>query len=286
MSTPLPTPPLPALARPSRDHSPSPSRFNSGFRFDPSSSSSPVDSRSGTPDPHRHLSSLSRSPSQQRVEPLSFAESGELDEETHDGQALPPVDRGKGAWAFCLSALALETMIWGFAYSFGTILVWLEVRFSPFFALSLALSQFILIPHHSLHMNCVTFPPLTVISAFPSTPFVSSHRSLTTPGNNTAFPRSLPSERRNSLSSSSSRASILLSILSPDRLDSFGAFSRSLFLIPFYRRYPEYVKLTQWISIGLSCGSMFIASFATKPWELIVLCGVSLFTTSPAPLLS
>ena len=29
---------------------------------------------------------------------------------------LPPVDRGVGAWTFCLSAVIIEIMIWGFSF--------------------------------------------------------------------------------------------------------------------------------------------------------------------------
>ncbi|GAA5971252.1 hypothetical protein JCM21900_004199 [Sporobolomyces salmonicolor] len=41
-------------------------------------------------------------------------------------QELPPVDRGRGAWTFLAAAFILETFIWGFSYSFASILVYLE----------------------------------------------------------------------------------------------------------------------------------------------------------------
>ncbi|KAI0788899.1 major facilitator superfamily domain-containing protein [Abortiporus biennis] len=34
-------------------------------------------------------------------------------------QELPPVDRGWRAWSFCLAAFTLETLVWGFSYSYG-----------------------------------------------------------------------------------------------------------------------------------------------------------------------
>lgn len=39
-----------------------------------------------------------------------------------DGQSpagLEPVDRGRGAWTFCFSALALETIVWGLMNAYG-----------------------------------------------------------------------------------------------------------------------------------------------------------------------
>ncbi|KAK7686226.1 hypothetical protein QCA50_010446 [Cerrena zonata] len=34
-------------------------------------------------------------------------------------QELPPVDAGRGAWTFCLAGLVLETLVWGFSFSYG-----------------------------------------------------------------------------------------------------------------------------------------------------------------------
>ena len=31
-------------------------------------------------------------------------------------QELPPVDRGVGAWTFCITACVLEMMVWGFGF--------------------------------------------------------------------------------------------------------------------------------------------------------------------------
>jgi hypothetical protein len=141
---------------------------------------------------------VSRPASERSIEPLSFAESGGLDDDLHEGQALPPVDRGKGAWAFCLSALALETFIWGFAYSFGTILVWLEVRLFPF-SPSSARTDYAFPAFHSC---------CPVLCVPRNSPFLPS--SLTTHGSRIASRRSVLSEPPNSPFSSSSRSSFLL----------------------------------------------------------------------------
>jgi hypothetical protein len=37
---------------------------------------------------------------------------------------LPPMDRGRGAWMFCISACVLELLIWGFGFSFGVFQSW------------------------------------------------------------------------------------------------------------------------------------------------------------------
>lgn len=40
-----------------------------------------------------------------------------------DAVELPEVDRGKGAYKFLAAAFVLETMIWGYSFSFGIIQV-------------------------------------------------------------------------------------------------------------------------------------------------------------------
>jgi hypothetical protein len=37
---------------------------------------------------------------------------------------LPPMDRGRQAWLFCLSASVLEMIIWGYGFSFGVFQDW------------------------------------------------------------------------------------------------------------------------------------------------------------------
>ncbi|GAA5977515.1 hypothetical protein JCM11641_000986 [Rhodosporidiobolus odoratus] len=45
-------------------------------------------------------------------------------------------------------------------------------------------------------------------------------------------------------------------------------------VIMVMRRYPDWVKTMLWASGALNCGSMLIASWATKTWQLILLQGV------------
>ncbi|BGP44162.1 hypothetical protein JCM10449v2_008226 [Rhodotorula kratochvilovae] len=56
----------------------------------------------------------------QRLRRLSMNEGEE------DGRELPPVDGGRGAWGFVVAGFILETFIWGFSYSYATILVYFE----------------------------------------------------------------------------------------------------------------------------------------------------------------
>jgi len=37
---------------------------------------------------------------------------------------LPPMDRGRQAWMFCLCACVLEMLIWGYGFSFGVFQDW------------------------------------------------------------------------------------------------------------------------------------------------------------------
>ena len=41
--------------------------------------------------------------------------------------SLPPTDRGAGAYGFLFAAFVLEVFVWGYSYSFATILVYLQV---------------------------------------------------------------------------------------------------------------------------------------------------------------
>ncbi|BGP52411.1 hypothetical protein JCM10450v2_008389 [Rhodotorula kratochvilovae] len=49
-----------------------------------------------------------------------------MNEGEEDGRELPPVDGGRGAWGFVVAGFILETFIWGFSYSYATILVYFE----------------------------------------------------------------------------------------------------------------------------------------------------------------
>jgi hypothetical protein len=44
---------------------------------------------------------------------------------------LPPMDRGRQAWMFCLCACVLEMLIWGYGFSFGVFQDWYTSN-SPF----------------------------------------------------------------------------------------------------------------------------------------------------------
>ncbi|GAA5905786.1 hypothetical protein JCM6882_000458 [Rhodosporidiobolus microsporus] len=115
--------------------------------------------------------------------------------------ALEPVDRGRGAWGFVLAAFLLETFIWGFSYSFATILVYLETH-DPWQKASIA------------------------------------------------------------------------------SLSAIGTTQLGLqFILPtvvvlFFRRYPEWVKTTVYVSAAISCASMFLSSWATEVWHLILAQGI------------
>ncbi|GAA6023212.1 hypothetical protein JCM10207_004481 [Rhodosporidiobolus poonsookiae] len=68
-------------------------------------------------------------PSLSRTATRTSTEQFEIEDGTEgQGQALPPVDRGRGAWGFVAAAFLLETFIWGYSYSFATILVYFETH--------------------------------------------------------------------------------------------------------------------------------------------------------------
>jgi hypothetical protein len=39
-------------------------------------------------------------------------------------ESLPPVDRGRRAWTFCIAASVLEMLVWGYGFSFGIFQDW------------------------------------------------------------------------------------------------------------------------------------------------------------------
>ncbi|GAA6052562.1 hypothetical protein JCM3770_003244 [Rhodotorula araucariae] len=49
-----------------------------------------------------------------------------MNDGAEDGRELPPVDGGRGAWGFVIAGFILETFIWGYSYSYATILVYFE----------------------------------------------------------------------------------------------------------------------------------------------------------------
>ncbi|KAI0072297.1 MFS general substrate transporter [Panus rudis PR-1116 ss-1] len=58
----------------------------------------------------------SRDPSQP---PTSASSLSRVPLDSSNVQELPPVDIGRGAWSFCLAGFILETLVWGFGFSYG-----------------------------------------------------------------------------------------------------------------------------------------------------------------------
>ncbi|BGP51061.1 hypothetical protein JCM10450v2_006987 [Rhodotorula kratochvilovae] len=155
----------------------------------------------GTPRP---ASSLDHSACAQSVSDSARIEQFELDigaEGEADARELPPVDRGRGAWGFVAAAFLLETFLYGFSYSYATILVYFETH-DPWQKDSIAA------------LSAVGTTALALQFLFPT------------------------------------------------------------FAVLAFRRYPEAVKPSLWVSMVASCGAMLLSSWATKVWQLIVLQGV------------
>ncbi|EMD38972.1 hypothetical protein CERSUDRAFT_112686 [Gelatoporia subvermispora B] len=124
--------------------------------------------------------------------------------EPQDGvnvQELPAVDSGRKAWTFCISAFVLETMVWGFGFSYG------------------------------IFQDYYTSNP----------PF------------NTASPVAIAAVGTTSIAIQ---------------------YAECLFLSFFFGRYPDMVTRYMWGGLGLAVTSLFISSFATKVWQLVLLQGV------------
>ncbi|BGO96434.1 MFS monocarboxylate transporter [Rhodotorula toruloides ATCC 204091] len=51
-------------------------------------------------------------------------------------------------------------------------------------------------------------------------------------------------------------------------------FCLPIAIVIVFRRYPDWVKTSLWVSLVVNCGSMLLSSWATKVWQLIVLQGV------------
>ncbi|GAA5865912.1 hypothetical protein JCM8547_005755 [Rhodosporidiobolus lusitaniae] len=45
-------------------------------------------------------------------------------------------------------------------------------------------------------------------------------------------------------------------------------------VVLFFRRYPEWVKTTLWVAAAVSCSSMFLSSWSTQVWHLILSQGI------------
>lgn len=122
-------------------------------------------------------------------------------ETEHLGLELPPVDRGVKAWSFVAAAFALETIVWGFGFTYGI--------FQEYF----------------LHQR--TFGD-------------ASEAALGAIG------------------------TISLAI----------EYFEVLLVVLIAQHWPDKTRLMMWSCLGLCCGSLVLASFATKVWHLILLQGV------------
>ncbi|BGO95064.1 hypothetical protein NBRC10512_006471 [Rhodotorula toruloides] len=147
-------------------------------------------------------------PSQLALEPVTPSRISTFDfgDGEDSAKALPPVDGGRHAWQFLAASFLLEIFVWGYAFSFATILVYLQ-----------------------------------------------SHDPW----------------QQNSLSALSAIGTTQLGLL----------YVLPTFAVVVLRRYGEYVRLVQWTSLVVSCCSMFLSSWATQLWQLVVLqgflCGVA-----------
>ncbi|GAA5912354.1 hypothetical protein JCM6882_002569 [Rhodosporidiobolus microsporus] len=90
-----------------------------------------------------------------RLRRLSMTEGAE------DGAELPPVDRGKGAWTFVAVGFVLEIFVWGWSYSFPSILVYMQEH-DPWQQYSLASLSAI----GSVLISLEFFLPIVVIMFF------------------------------------------------------------------------------------------------------------------------
>ncbi|KDN45847.1 hypothetical protein RSAG8_04680, partial [Rhizoctonia solani AG-8 WAC10335] len=122
----------------------------------------------------------------------------------HEGLSLPPVDRGFAAWSFVAAAFALETLVWGFGFTYGV--------FQEYFL------------HHR------TFGD-------------ASEAAIGAVG------------------------TVALAI----------EYFEVLIVILVAQQWPHRTRLLMWSSLALCCGSLVLASFATKVSHLIVLQVVCLY---------
>ncbi|QRV81955.1 major facilitator superfamily transporter [Ceratobasidium sp. AG-Ba] len=115
--------------------------------------------------------------------------------------ALPPVDRGVKAWSFVAAAFLLETLVWGFGFTYGV--------FQEYF----------------LHQRTFGDASEAAIGAV---------------------------------------GTVALAI----------EYFEVLLVILVAQQWPEKTRIMMWSSLALCCGSLVLASFATKVWHLILLQGV------------
>ncbi|KAK7686188.1 hypothetical protein QCA50_010408 [Cerrena zonata] len=118
-----------------------------------------------------------------------------------NAQSLPPVDQGRKAWTFCLCAFLLETLVWGFGFSYG-----------------------IFQDYYTSHPPFNTQSPIAVAAV----------------------------------------GTTALAI----------QYGEGLLLSLFLQRYPDLLKATMWVGLALSTICLFLSSFVSQIWSLILLQGV------------
>ncbi|CAE6376796.1 unnamed protein product [Rhizoctonia solani] len=119
----------------------------------------------------------------------------------HEGLSLPPVDKGFAAWSFVVAAFMLETLVWGFGFTYGV--------FQEYFL------------HHR------TFGD-------------ASEAAIGAVG------------------------TVALAI----------EYFEVLIVVLITQQWPHRTRLMMWSSLALCCGSLLLASFATKVSHLILLQGI------------
>ncbi|CCO32562.1 hypothetical protein BN14_06624 [Rhizoctonia solani AG-1 IB] len=119
----------------------------------------------------------------------------------HEGLSLPPVDKGFAAWSFVAAAFMLETLVWGFGFTYGV--------FQEYFL---------------------------------------RHRTF----------------------GDASEAAIGAAGTVALAIEYFEV----LLVILITQQWPHRTRLMMWCSLALCCGSLLLASFATKVSHLILLQGI------------
>jgi len=116
-------------------------------------------------------------------------------------QCLAPVDGGRQAWTFCFCAFMVETIVWGFGFSYG-----------------------IFQDYYTSH------PPFN------------------------------------------NGSSVAIAAVGTTALAI--QYGEGLLLSLFFGRYPDKLKQTMWVGLALSTLSLFLSSFVSQIWALILLQGV------------
>ncbi|TCD70060.1 hypothetical protein EIP91_005041 [Steccherinum ochraceum] len=120
---------------------------------------------------------------------------------TGNVQSLAPIDGGRQAWTFCFCAFLLETIVWGFGFSYG-----------------------IFQDYYTSHDPFKQASPVAIAAV----------------------------------------GTTALAI----------QYGEGLLLSIFFGRYPDKLKQTMWFGLGLSTVSLFLSSFVSQVWALILLQGV------------